>query len=70
MDWFAAERPVLLAMAPLAAEIGFLTHAWQLAWTMVDFLDRRGFWDEWVTVELLASTPPLSHPRTGNRVRG
>ncbi|MEU9888416.1 BTAD domain-containing putative transcriptional regulator [Sphaerisporangium sp. NPDC051011] len=54
MTWFAVERPVLQAMVPWSAETGFPAHTWRLAWTMVDFLDRRGFWDEWAKTETVA----------------
>jgi tetratricopeptide (TPR) repeat protein len=42
LSWFTTERPVLLAAANLAADTGLDAHAWQLAWTMWTFLDRRG----------------------------
>jgi DNA-binding SARP family transcriptional activator len=42
--WLTMERPVLVAMIRLAAGSGFDTHAWQLAWTLDDFFDRRGHW--------------------------
>ena len=29
-------------------------HGWQLPWVMIDFLDRQGHWDDWVTVERIA----------------
>ncbi|MFI7034932.1 BTAD domain-containing putative transcriptional regulator [Microbispora rosea] len=54
MTWFAEERPVLQAMVPWSVAKGFPAHAWRLAWTMVDFLDRRGFWDEWAKAETVA----------------
>ncbi|MDG4790445.1 BTAD domain-containing putative transcriptional regulator [Micromonospora sp. WMMD1102] len=44
LGWLTAERPALLAMIRLAVRAGFDTHAWQLAWTLDDFLDRRGHW--------------------------
>jgi DNA-binding SARP family transcriptional activator len=47
MAWFAAEHPVLLAAIERATQ-GFDTHTWQLAWTLMDFLDRRGHWRDWV----------------------
>ena len=30
---------------------GFDSHAWQLAWTLVNFLDRRGHWHDWVATQ-------------------
>jgi DNA-binding SARP family transcriptional activator/Tfp pilus assembly protein PilF len=47
-DWLIVEHPVLLAAAELAGRRGFDVHAWQLAWTLVDFLDWRGQWHELV----------------------
>jgi DNA-binding SARP family transcriptional activator/tetratricopeptide (TPR) repeat protein len=46
LDWFTAERAVLLAAVDHAAATGFDTHAWQLAWTLEIFLDRRGHWGD------------------------
>ncbi|HEX3924501.1 MAG TPA: BTAD domain-containing putative transcriptional regulator [Streptosporangiaceae bacterium] len=39
--WFDAECPVLIPAITLAARSGLDTRAWQLAWTLVEFLDRR-----------------------------
>lgn len=46
LNWFTAEHAVLLAAVDHAAATGFDTHAWQLAWTLADFLDRCGFWHD------------------------
>jgi tetratricopeptide (TPR) repeat protein len=48
LDWFIAERPVLLAAVEFAAATGRDQYAWQLAWTLTVFLDSRGFWHDWV----------------------
>jgi DNA-binding SARP family transcriptional activator/tetratricopeptide (TPR) repeat protein len=45
-EWFAAEHAVLLAAVDHAHATGFDTHAWQLAWTLWTFLDRRGHWHD------------------------
>jgi tetratricopeptide (TPR) repeat protein len=42
--WFEVEHRVLLAAATLAASTGFDIHAWQIPWTMANFMDRRGHW--------------------------
>ena len=54
MAWFAAEHVTLLAAVRQAAEHGFETHTWQLAWVMADFLDRRGHWQDWVSTQRAA----------------
>jgi tetratricopeptide (TPR) repeat protein len=46
LGWFTAEHPVLLAAVDHATATGFDTHTWQLAWTLDDFLDRRGHWHD------------------------
>ena len=52
LAWFTAERPVLLAAIGLAARHGYDTHAWQLAWALATFLDRRGLWGDWLHASL------------------
>jgi DNA-binding SARP family transcriptional activator len=46
LEWFRAERPVLLAIIETAANEGFDQHAWQLPWTMATFLTWQGHWPE------------------------
>ncbi|MCI0688046.1 MAG: tetratricopeptide repeat protein [Sporichthyaceae bacterium] len=46
MTWFDTERLVLLAAIARAFENGHDRHVWQLAWTVAEFLDRRGYWHE------------------------
>ncbi len=52
--WFDAEHPVLLAAIAQAAATGFDVHVWQLAWTLVDYFDRRGRWHDWVATQTAA----------------
>ncbi|BCJ56626.1 SARP family transcriptional regulator [Micromonospora endophytica] len=52
LAWFTAEHPVLLAASEQAARIGLDGHVWRLAWTMTNFLARRGHWADWVRVGL------------------
>jgi tetratricopeptide (TPR) repeat protein/transcriptional regulator with XRE-family HTH domain len=47
LAWFGAEQHVLLVAVTLAAETGFDVHAWQISWTMWDFLDWQGDWQRW-----------------------
>ncbi|MCG8927777.1 BTAD domain-containing putative transcriptional regulator [Lentzea sp. CC55] len=46
IEWFTAERAVLLACADLAAREGWDVHAWQLPWVLSTYLTRSGHWDE------------------------
>jgi DNA-binding SARP family transcriptional activator/tetratricopeptide (TPR) repeat protein len=48
--WFRAEQRVLLDAISLAAETGFDVHAWQISWTMADYLEWRGDWQEWAAI--------------------
>jgi tetratricopeptide (TPR) repeat protein/transcriptional regulator with XRE-family HTH domain len=52
--WLAAELPVLLAAIRTAAQAGFDAHTCQLAWSLGDFLDRRGHWQELAVTQDLA----------------
>jgi DNA-binding SARP family transcriptional activator len=54
VSWFTAERAGLLAAIELAAQAGFDTHAWQLAWTLAEFLDRRGYWHDQAATQRIA----------------
>jgi DNA-binding SARP family transcriptional activator/tetratricopeptide (TPR) repeat protein len=44
--WFATQHDTLMAAVQLAADDGFATHAWQLAWCMTTYLLRRGLWHD------------------------
>jgi DNA-binding SARP family transcriptional activator/tetratricopeptide (TPR) repeat protein len=52
--WFTAEHDILLAAIPCAARNGLDRHAWQLAWTLSDYLDRQGFWHQGLAVQQTA----------------
>jgi len=54
MAWLTVEHQVLLAAIDHATDAGFDRHAWQLAWTLVNFLDRRGRWHEAATIQTRA----------------
>jgi DNA-binding SARP family transcriptional activator len=54
MAWYEAEHQVLLAVTALAADSGFDSHAWQLPWAMVPFLQARGHWQEWAATQRIA----------------
>ncbi|WP_433231964.1 ATP-binding protein [Micromonospora sp. CA-248260] len=52
--WLAAEHRALLAAIDLAAEHGWPTHAWQLAWSVNTYLDRVGAWPDQSRVQEVA----------------
>lgn len=54
IDWFTAERRVLLAATEHAARTGFDQHAWQLTWVLSGFLDRCGHWEDWIRCQRTA----------------
>ena len=54
LEWFRTEHKVLLAALALAADAGFDTQAWQLAWTMVDFFEFLGHWHDWIATQRTA----------------
>jgi DNA-binding SARP family transcriptional activator/tetratricopeptide (TPR) repeat protein len=46
LAWFQAEHHVLLAVTALAADARSDTCAWQLPWTLADFLHWQGHWHD------------------------
>lgn len=54
MEWFTAERAVLLTTINYAAAHGFDIHACQLPWTLATFLNRQGHWHDWATTQQTA----------------
>jgi tetratricopeptide (TPR) repeat protein len=56
LAWLEAEHKVLSAAIACATDAGFDSHAWQLAWTLGRFLDRRGYPEEWIADSRLALT--------------
>ena len=53
-SWFEAEHPVLLAVIRQAASTGQAAYTWQLSWTLMDYLDRRGRWHELTAIQRTA----------------
>jgi DNA-binding SARP family transcriptional activator len=56
LRWFTVEHPVLVAAVEQASDAGFHTQAWQLAWTLAMFLDRRGHWRNYAATQHIALT--------------
>jgi tetratricopeptide (TPR) repeat protein len=54
LEWFDAERQVLLAAVNQASDLGFDTYAWQLPWALMLFFDRRGHWHDQIAVQRTA----------------
>jgi tetratricopeptide (TPR) repeat protein/transcriptional regulator with XRE-family HTH domain len=54
LTWFEAEHQVLLAAVTLAYSSGFDSHAWQLPWSMMPFLETRGHYQEWAATQRTA----------------
>lgn len=52
--WFTTEHPVFAAVIDRAAETGFDTHAWQIAWGVASFSIRAGHWARMVTTQHVA----------------
>jgi len=46
LTWLITEQSVLVAVVDHATAMGCETHAWQLAWTLFNFFDRRGHWHD------------------------
>jgi len=44
--WYASERTGLVVAVEYAVRTGFDAHAWQIAWTINDYLERLGSWPE------------------------
>lgn len=65
LDWFEAERPVLLAAISMAASEGFDLHAGKIPWALTTYLHRLGHWHEWAAIEL---TGLAAATRTGDQV--
>ncbi|MEQ4300007.1 BTAD domain-containing putative transcriptional regulator [Plantactinospora sp. B6F1] len=64
LRWFTDERPVLLAAIAEAANAGYDTHSWQLAWALRDLLERRCHWHAQLQIQqtALAAAERLGDP--------
>lgn len=61
MAWFTAEHAVLIAAVRQAAELGFGTVTWQLAWALVTYFDHQGHWQDLLATQQIALDAALEH---------
>jgi DNA-binding SARP family transcriptional activator len=54
LAWVSAEYHTLREVVAHTAHTGFLTHTWQLAWSMTAFLMLRARWQDRATIQTLA----------------
>jgi DNA-binding SARP family transcriptional activator/Tfp pilus assembly protein PilF len=54
LDWFSGEHAVLLAAAGQAAAVGRDEYTAHLAGALMNFLDRRGYWEDLAATQRLA----------------
>lgn len=54
LEWFEANRHVLVAGVRQAGELGLAEPAWRLAAASLNFLDLRGHWDDWERTHQIA----------------
>lgn len=52
--WLATEYPVILNAVDFGYRHGIDTRTWELVWVLVDYLDRRGLWNDWLAVQRIA----------------
>jgi tetratricopeptide (TPR) repeat protein/transcriptional regulator with XRE-family HTH domain len=64
LRWFRAEHRVLLAVIDLADALMLDRYTVQLAWTVKVFLDRQGWWHDWVATQ---GTALAAAERAGDR---
>jgi DNA-binding SARP family transcriptional activator/tetratricopeptide (TPR) repeat protein len=64
LEWFATEHRVLLAAVNCAATAGFPVHTWQIAWTLITYLELRGHWYDQIAIQhaAVAAAERLSDP--------
>lgn len=66
LAWFDAEKAVLMAAVAAAADAGFDTHSWQLAWDLFHYLYVRGLWHDQASIGRIGvvAATRLADPRT------
>jgi tetratricopeptide (TPR) repeat protein len=61
MAWYAAEHAVLIAAVRQAADLGFGTLTWQLAWALVTYFDHQGHWQDLLATQQTALDAAQRH---------
>jgi DNA-binding SARP family transcriptional activator len=64
LAWFTSEHQVLLRALSVACDRGWDGLAWQIAWSIADFLGRQGHWHDWTATQRIALA---SAERLGDR---
>jgi len=64
-SWLDAEHAVLTRMVPAATAAGLDAHAWQLAWSLVNYLCVQGYWTDLAAAQ---HTALAAAGRLGDRV--
>jgi tetratricopeptide (TPR) repeat protein len=59
LAWFEAERQGIEAAIAVADAAGLDLYAWQISWTLVDFLHWRGHWDSLIATQGIALAAAL-----------
>jgi tetratricopeptide (TPR) repeat protein/transcriptional regulator with XRE-family HTH domain len=59
LAWFEGEWQAMEAAIAAAAGAGLDLYAWQISWTLVDFLHWRGHWDSLIATQNIALTAAL-----------
>lgn len=54
LAWFTAEHQTLLAAIGLAVRSNLDGHTWRLAWTLLTYFERRGYWQDFTDTQRVA----------------
>ncbi|MFI6742504.1 BTAD domain-containing putative transcriptional regulator [Nonomuraea sp. NPDC050451] len=54
LRWYADASVALPALLAEATAAGFDAHAWRLAWAFAEFMQRRGLWEETLSIQAVA----------------
>jgi tetratricopeptide (TPR) repeat protein len=54
LAWFTSEHQVLIRALSVARDRLWDRKAWQIAWSIADFLGRQGHWNDWTATQHIA----------------